>query len=75
MLVEVESTVFFQYVDSLICRDFQTVDTTLLAPIIEAMKPVANISVESQVTDMLFLLKCSTPLNLLVLSPVWLVIL
>ncbi|KAL6208960.1 hypothetical protein ACLB2K_019903 [Fragaria x ananassa] len=29
--------------------DFQTVDTTLLAPIIEAMKPVANISVESQV--------------------------
>ncbi|KAL6217748.1 hypothetical protein ACLB2K_010965 [Fragaria x ananassa] len=29
--------------------DFQTVDATLLAPIIEAMKPVANISVESQV--------------------------
>ncbi|KAB2602137.1 GPI transamidase component PIG-S-like [Pyrus ussuriensis x Pyrus communis] len=29
--------------------DFQTVDKTLLAPIIEAMKPVANISVESQV--------------------------
>ncbi|KAL6214344.1 hypothetical protein ACLB2K_013778 [Fragaria x ananassa] len=29
--------------------DFQTVDTTLLALIIEAMKPVANISVESQV--------------------------
>ncbi|CAL2280180.1 unnamed protein product [Prunus armeniaca] len=29
--------------------DFQSVDETLLAPIIEAMKPVANISVESQV--------------------------
>lgn len=29
--------------------DFQTVDETLLTPIIEAMKPVANISVESQV--------------------------
>ena len=39
----------------LYCRDFQTVDATLLAPIIEAMKPVANISVESQVPDQLFL--------------------
>ncbi|XP_062021543.1 uncharacterized protein LOC133738111 [Rosa rugosa] len=29
--------------------DFQTVDEILLAPMIEAMKPVANISVESQV--------------------------
>ncbi|XP_050363841.1 uncharacterized protein LOC126782608 [Argentina anserina] len=29
--------------------DFQTVEVTLLTPIIEAMKPVANISVESQV--------------------------
>ncbi|ONH92854.1 hypothetical protein PRUPE_8G200200 [Prunus persica] len=31
--------------------DFQSVDETLLAPIIEAMKPVANISVESQVNS------------------------
>lgn len=49
------------------CRDFQTVDETLLTPIIEAMKPVANISVESQVIVLLFLLKMVMPLHILVL--------
>lgn len=32
-----------------ICRGFQRVDEVLLAPVIEALGPVANISVESQV--------------------------
>lgn len=31
------------------CRDFQKIDDNLLAPMIEALGPVANISVESQV--------------------------
>lgn len=31
------------------CRDFQKIDEILVAPIIEALQPVANISVESQV--------------------------
>ena len=31
------------------CRDFQKIDNNLLAPMIEALGPVANISVESQV--------------------------
>lgn len=31
------------------CRDFQKIDETLLAPMIGALGPVANISVESQV--------------------------
>lgn len=33
------------------CRDFQAIDDTLLAPIIKALGPVANISVESQVIN------------------------
>lgn len=32
-----------------VCRDFQTIDETLLPPVIEALEPIANISVESQV--------------------------
>lgn len=32
------------------CRDFQKVDEILLTPIIEALGPVGNISVESQVS-------------------------
>ena len=34
-----------------VCRNFQRVEETLLAPVIEALKPIADISVESQVMD------------------------
>lgn len=37
------------------CRDFQKVDEILLTPVIEALGPVANISVESQVPNGFFL--------------------
>lgn len=34
---------------SSICRDFKELDEILLAPVVDALRPVADISVESQV--------------------------
>lgn len=39
-----------------ICRDFQDVDENLLSPVIEALEPIANITVESQVYRQTFFL-------------------
>jgi hypothetical protein len=40
------------------CRDFQAIEETLLAPVIKALGPVANISVESQVINIPLFGKC-----------------
>jgi len=33
------------------CRDFQRVHKSLLTPVVEALAPIANVSIESQVLN------------------------
>lgn len=37
------------------CRDFNMIEEHMLSPVVDALGPIANITVESQVLDLAFL--------------------
>jgi len=56
-LADTQSNIFSIYsfkILSSICRDFKELDEILLAPVVDALRPVADISVESQVNCLAF---------------------